>query len=152
MLIDTISAATILNSHSVRFKSDATKCITVNISSGGAGRRITVWDLSTAWDLSTISENSSSAVFTAAGFVGVHWTGDGTKIWSIWSSSTNDTLYYWELATPYDVSGINVGNYITRRDLDIFDSVPGGIYITADGAALYYVGSANDRIYNLTNN
>lgn len=152
VLIDTISAGTILNSHSVRFKSDGTKCITVNISSGGAGRRITVWDLSTAWDLSTISENSSSAVFTAAGFVGVHWTDDGTKIWSIWSSSTNDTLYYWELATPYDVSGINTGNYITRRDLDIFDSVPGGIYITADGAALYYVGSATDRIYNLTNN
>ena len=141
----TISAGNVYGTTSVRFNATGTKCATVNTTSP---QRIVVWDLSTPWDISTISENNFSNPIGTS-LVAVHWNSDGTKIWVEQSASSVDNVYYYELTTPYDVSGITSGNFVSRRDMDMFEASPGGIYMKEDGSSLYLVGTGVDRVIQL---
>ena len=82
------------------FKPDGTKCFLVGLDHA----TIYVLDLSTAWDISTAAYNSDNLSISSQESSPrcLALNDDGTKAYVL--GSVNDTIYAYDLSTPYDIS------------------------------------------------
>lgn len=126
------------------FKPDGTKLYIV----GSTSDAIFQYALSTAWDLSTASyESKSLSVNTEAPFaLGLSFKSDGTSAYVV--GSTNDTVYQYNLTTPWDVS---TGSYASKSfSVATQETTPHAVAFTSDGVYMYVSGLLLDQIYQYT--
>jgi sugar lactone lactonase YvrE len=115
---------------------------------GNTSDTVFQYTLSSAWDLSTASyaslsfsvasqENAPQAVFL----------GDsGSKMYII--GTTNDTVYQYNLSTPWDVSTASYAN--KSFNVVSYEGSPGGLWFKDDGTKFFVVGVENRIVWEFT--
>jgi sugar lactone lactonase YvrE len=117
-----------------------------------------VWqyDLSVAWDLSTISfslspwnvrgniysNKSFSVTSQEATPTGMFFSSSGDKAFVI--GTTNDTVYQYALATPWDIS---TASYTSVSFAFTWEATPQTVVFKTDGTRMYIMGSTRDIMY-----
>lgn len=132
--------ATETNSTGMFFKSDGTKMYV----GGTGGDAIDQYSLSVAWDASTCTYDTKTLSVgaedgtTADFFI----KSDGTTLWM--AGSTNDRIYQYTLATPWDIS---TGTYDSvSTSSPIGEGAVKGIFFKPDGTSLFISGTTLDII------
>ena len=117
---------------------------------GFSGRRIYQYSLGTPWDISTATyNNATSSAYGYLGEVspqGLFFKSDGTKAYIIGSSS--NTIYEIKLQIPWDLGLESFQVNAAYRPTE-FDSVSSAIFVKPDGKTFYFLGVADDKIYQL---
>ncbi len=129
------------NATKVIFKPDGTKMYVTGTDSDAVQQ----YSLSSAFDVSTASYDSASFSVSSqdAGPMDISFNDDGTKLYMLGLFS--DTLYQYSLSTAYDITTASydsVSFSVTSQD-----GQPKGFTFNNDGTKLYYVGEANDSVY-----
>jgi hypothetical protein len=148
-----ISTASLLQSESISsgdtspkglfFKPDGTKLYI----SGDTGNEINTYNLSTAWDISTLSLSSSHSI-SAVTFnpKGLFFKSDGTKMYLVDSSSSNDRVIEWTLSTAWApaTKGSQQTFSVSTQTTSAVD-----IFFKSDGTKMYVTGdsTAVDMIF-----
>jgi DNA-binding beta-propeller fold protein YncE len=115
---------------------------------GGANDTVYQYTLSSAWDLSTasyasLSFNVSSQETTpAAVFLG----DSGSKMYIV--GQGNDTVYQYDLTTPWDVSTASYAN--KSFNIYAYEITPAGLWFKDDGTSFYITGNDNDKVWEFT--
>jgi len=106
------------------------------------------YTLSSAWDLSTASYASKSfsvgsqEINPQAVFIG----NSGSTMYIV--GITNDTVYQYTLATPWDVS---TASYASKSfSVAVYETNPGAVWFKDDGLSFYVVGTTNDTVWQFT--
>jgi sugar lactone lactonase YvrE len=106
------------------------------------------YTLSSAWDLSTASYASKSfsvgsqEINPQAVFIG----NSGSTMYIV--GITNDTVYQYTLATPWDVS---TASYASKSfSVAVYETNPGVVWFKDDGLSFYVVGTTNDTVWQFT--
>lgn len=90
-----------------------------------------------------LSNNNFSVTSQDSSPTGIYFKNDGTRFYII--GSTTDTIYQYDLSTPWDVSTA-VYNSI-NLSVSAQDTAPNDLFISPDGTILFIVGGTNDRVY-----
>jgi len=123
------------------FKPDGSKMYMM-----GAGADIVYqYSLSTSWDISTADyDNKYKDVSDKDYETGdVFFKPDGTKMYIV--GAISDTIYQYSLSTAWDISTANYDN--RNKDISGEDGEPQDIFFRPEGAKMYMVGYANDRVH-----
>jgi len=144
-----ISTAVFLQSFSVAaedtlpaglfFHPDGLKMYTTGITSD----TIHEYDLSIPWDISTsILLQSFSVAAQDTDPLGVFFRSDGKKVYM--SGSQNDSIFEYDLITPWDIS---TAVFLQSFSVSDQDSSIQGSFFHPDGRKIYVMGSQNNRVY-----
>jgi DNA-binding beta-propeller fold protein YncE len=118
----------------------------------GGSRRVRRFELSTPWDITTATHNSanrSDALFSShIDPYGIHFKYDGTVLYAI--DQGTDTIYQWNLSTPWDVSNVTNSNYTDSLAVSTIDNRPAFMFISDSGTNLYFNGDQNHKLYHRT--
>ena len=132
----------------IQFKSDGTQFFIV----GQGTDYIKRFSMTTAWDITTASFDSGQQLNVNpqdGSPFGMVMNSDGTRF--IISGDGTDTLYQYDLTTPYDLT---TGSY-SNISFDFGVKVtPGNLYgltANADGSKLYQVLGDSDTVYTINN-
>ncbi len=112
---------------------------------GVATNQVRQYALSTPWDISTgtqVATTSISGLDTA--MTAFAMSTNGSRMYLL--GTTNDTVYQWSLATPWNVSTAQYDNI--SYSVTALESLPTGLAFSDDGRIMSIVGSANDTVYN----
>lgn len=122
------------------FKPDGTKMYTV----GYVNDRVYEYNLSTAWDISTASFSQHYSISAQEGIaLGLDFSYDGTKFFVV--GNNNDTVYQYNLSTPWDVSTASYSNQsfsVASQDTQAYS-----IRFKPDGTKMYIGGADNTTVY-----
>jgi len=123
----------------IAFKSDGTKMYIV----GSNGDDVNEFDLTTAWDVGAISfvQNFSFASQTTIP-ISIRFKSDGTKMYTINSSSTPDQILEYDLSTAWDVSSSSYLQSFTVTDIIVM----GGLYFKDNGKKVYVTFANNKTV------
>lgn len=132
------------NVQSISFKPDGKYCYVL----GQQTDKVHQYKLSTPWQINTVGFAKSYSVFSqepSPTSIGI--STDGTRAYIF--GTTNDRLYQYTLATPFDIStasysGVNIliNNAGTGNE-----TTPTGFFFDDTGTRFYFVGQQNDRVY-----
>ena len=132
------------NLAALAFSSDGTKAYAV----GSTNNTIYQYTLSTAWDISTGSYASKSLSVAAQESTteDLAFSSDGTMAYTI--GTVQKTIYQYTLSTAWDIS---TGSYASKS-LSVAgeETQPYGLAFPPDGAKVYVLGVATDKIYQYT--
>jgi sugar lactone lactonase YvrE len=108
------------------------------------------YSLTTPWDLTTASYTNKSFSITLFEVTptGLHFSSDGTRVYVV--GNTNDRVHLFKLATAWDISTAFNPYNIKSFSVNSQDTSPQGVYIGADGTAMYIMGDTNNTIYQYT--
>jgi sugar lactone lactonase YvrE len=121
------------------FKSDGTKMYVT----GSSGDDVNEYDLSSAWDITTASYLQNFSVASQEGTpTGVFFKTDGTKMYILGSSG--DDVNEYDLSSAWDIS---TASYVQNFSVAAQETQPSGLFFKSDGTKMYFVGEANDRVY-----
>ncbi|MEE9345658.1 MAG: hypothetical protein V3U88_08630 [Methylococcales bacterium] len=125
----------------IALNNDGTKIYMV----GAQNKSIYEYNLSTPFDLSTKSvvQVTESVASEDNNPTGMTFNDTGSKIYMV--GSANDSIYEYNLSTPFDLSTKSVVQ--VTKSVASEDTVPNGIVFNDTGSKIYMVGSANDSIY-----
>lgn len=140
-VITSSGATQTITPHGIRVSPDGLNLISCNI---GTSIRLSQWSMTVANDLSTLTFERTASI-SATPHTGLSISGDGTKLFVI-VQGVNDNLIYWNLASPWNISGITSDNFIAVRNMNEFDTACQDVYVRNDGLRYYIVGSSNDAI------
>lgn len=140
----TLSQDTLLQDFS--FSPDGTKLFTI----GSSTDYIYSYTLTVPWDLSTITYDGNTDLgrfLVGTGGVGetlplgLFVKPDGTRLWFV--GSALDTVYQYDLISPWDLSTIGSSATATRA---AGDSTPTGLTFSSDGTKMYISGDASNAV------
>jgi DNA-binding beta-propeller fold protein YncE len=126
------------------FSSDGTKAYFI----GYTNDTIYQYTLSTAWDISTGSYATKSMSVSSQETqpYALAFSSDGTKAYVV--GDNNLTVYQYTLSTAWDIS---TGSYATKSmSVSSQETQPTGLAFSSDGPKAYFIGNANDTIYQYT--
>lgn len=102
--------------------------------------RIYKWTMNTAWDIANASYHSSSGELPFSNPVDIIFSPTGLKCYILGYS--NDTLYQFNLSSPYDISQIQSSSTPDYSvSVNSQQATPTGFTITPDGSRLYLIGN-----------
>jgi sugar lactone lactonase YvrE len=130
----------------IAFKPDGT----IMYVCAGAHRTVYQYSLSTAWDVSTASYASKSlaVVGVANSPTAITLSTDGAHLYVVGTpSSSNNYVYQYDLATPWDLS---TASYASKSYHVVEDTSPGGVRFKPDGTVMFVLGQTNDTVYQYT--
>ena len=125
------------------FNADGTKFY------AGSGSVLYQYSLSTAFDVSTASYDTKSLNTNSQdnqAMYGFRFNGDGTKLISI--GSTTDSVYVYNLSTPYDISTATYSSI--SFSVASQESTPFDLAFKPDGTKMYIVGTNGDEVNQYT--
>jgi sugar lactone lactonase YvrE len=101
------------------------------------------YNLGTAWDISTATlANSFSVTGQETSPNAISFTADGSRMFVM--GITGDDVNIYNLTTPW---GITTAAFVTTFSVASQDTLPQGLFIRADGAKFYMLGSTNDAVF-----
>lgn len=114
---------------------------------GSSSDTVYQYALTTPWDIATASYASKSKDVSSETVIptGIFFKPDGTKMYIV--DNAGDDVYQYTLSVAWDVS---TASFDTGKVGALAGLSPYQIYITSDGATLYQVNNANDRVYQHT--
>lgn len=124
----------------IRFGDSGTKLY----AAGDTNNKIFQYNLSSAWDISTASYASKFLDISGeeATISSLALSSTGTKAYII--GSTNNTVYQYDLSTPWDISS---GSYASKFfDASSQAASAAGLLINSDDNKIYIIGD-NDYVY-----
>ena len=125
--------------YGIFFKPDGTKMYVV----GDNGNDINEYSLSSAWDVSSASYVQNFSVASQdTNPQGIFFKSDGTKMYV--NGSGEDYIYEYSLSSAWDIS---TASYVQNFSLGTQDTNPNSVFFRPDGSGFYFVGGANDTIY-----
>ena len=126
------------------FKHDGTKMYIIGFNNN----TVYQYTLSTAWDVSTASYDSKSLSVSAevGAATELAISKDGVSLYVL--NFSNDTVYQYTLATPFDVS---TGSYASKsKSITTEEASPLGLTFNGIGSKMYIAGSDSDAIHQYT--
>jgi hypothetical protein len=129
------------------FKPDGTKLYVLEGTSNGSVRE---YNLSTAFDITTATH---SQVATLSQYTkSLHFSNDGTKVFTQYTYSTTREIRQYALSTAWDISTIGGSAATTLSVTPATSNAPGGFTFNGDGTRIYIIRYDNDTIhqYNLS--
>lgn len=125
----------------ITFKTDGTKVFIV----GDQNDSVYEYALSTAWDISTASFTQSFDVSAQGNdYVGVAFKTDGTKMFTVESTSILSKVVEYTLSTAWDISSASFTQTFTVGGQD---EDPNSLFFSSSGKKMFVVGDQNDKIY-----
>jgi sugar lactone lactonase YvrE len=127
----------------VTFKPDGTKMYMV----GQDNATIYQYSLSTPWDMSTAYYDSVSFSVSSEDSSpnGVTFKSDGSKMYVVGDSG--NSVYQYSLSTPWNLS---TASYDSDFSVSSQDTRPQRVSFKSDGAKMYLLGYAGDKVYQYT--
>ncbi|MDC1205626.1 hypothetical protein N8083_02145, partial [Candidatus Pacebacteria bacterium] len=126
------------------FNGDGTKMYVI----GWSGDAVVEYSLGTAYDVSTAAYAGLGEEFSVRDQEGtpsgIAFNDGGTKMFII--GSTNDTIFEYTLATPYDVSTASYAGVGESLDVSGKESSAQDLTFNNDGTKLFVVGSSDDAV------
>ena len=122
----------------IAFSNDGTKMFIVDFT----GVTVSEYDLSVPFDASTLSfvdATSISEQETAP--TGIAFSNDGAKMFVI--GGTGDDVNEYDLSAPFDASTLT---FVDATSIRAQETFPTGIAFSSDGAKMFIVGTARDRV------
>lgn len=125
----------------VTFNNDGCKMFVV----GNDNMAIYEYDLSIPFDLITKSvvKVTRSVATEDTAPTGLTFNSTGSKVFVV--GVTNDSIYEYDLSTPFDLS--TKSGVVATKSVSPEDTAPHGIIFNAKGSKIFVVGAANDSIY-----
>ena len=121
------------------FKPDGAKMYII----GTDGNDVNEYNLSTAWDVSTASYSQNFSVATQDTLPNnLFFKSDGTKLYVL--GHFGDNVYEYNLSTAWDIS---TASYSQNFSVATQDSIPEGLFFSADGTKMFIVGRSTDSVY-----
>jgi DNA-binding beta-propeller fold protein YncE len=114
----------------------------------GTGLVVYQYDLLSAWNLNTANYTSKSADVSGFGTItaDLAFSSDGTKMY-VFMSSGNDTVYQYDLLTPWDVSTAGGSPALNSYDMSaVISNGVGGTFST-DGTKMYVTDLTTQTVY-----
>ncbi|CAB5221587.1 hypothetical protein UFOVP240_204 [uncultured Caudovirales phage] len=123
----------------LEFSEDGTKMYVV----GSSTDTIYQYNLATAWNISTAVYSQSFSISSQSGTsTDFHFSDDGKYILVI--DNTSDYVYQYNLTTAWDIS---TAVYSTSVYIGTQEGTSTGIWLKADNAKMYVLGTTNDSVY-----
>jgi sugar lactone lactonase YvrE len=132
------------------FSPDGTKMYTCGMNGGsGSDAQIDEYTLSTAWDVTTAGgwQRVLTASITSVNGqeilpMSLSFSSDGTSMFLI--GRTNTKIYQFSLSTAWDVT--TAGSDIYRYSINIYQTVPTGLFINPKGGNMLVCGLTNSDL------
>lgn len=122
----------------IDFKPDGTKMYMAGITND----KVYEYNLSIAWDVASASFVQDFSVVTQdASPRGIRFSTDGDKMYVV--GQTNDKVYQYDVATPWDVS---TASFVQDFSVALQEITPTGLFFKPDGTKMYVVGTTGDDV------
>jgi 6-phosphogluconolactonase (cycloisomerase 2 family) len=127
----------------VLFSPDGTKMYIVGLSN----KKIFQYSLTTAYDLSTASYSniSFSTLNEDTGVYDIAFNGDGTKMYALAGSATNDAVFQYSVSTAYNVSTATYDS--VSFSVASQSTAPQGFRFNSDGTQLFIIGQSENAVF-----
>lgn len=134
--------------YGIHFKPDGTKCFAVGTTMNSVADAVLELNLSTAWDITTASIGSTYSVASQDGTpTDLFFKPDGTQMYICGSGA--DRIHQYTLSTAWDITTASYASKFFSTTA-VGETSPNAIYIRADGAYMFFVGTTSDNVYQYT--
>jgi DNA-binding beta-propeller fold protein YncE len=132
-------SAQISQTYGIKFNNNGTKMYLI----GQTQTRIYEYDLSTGWDISSSTYlQNFNLIAQGSGLRGFYFKPDGTKLYTI--RSTSDNVNEYDLSTAWDVSSLS---HLRTFSVSTQFTLPFDVSFKTDGTKMYILGYSNNKIY-----
>lgn len=108
------------------------------------GNLVRQYDMSTAWDVSTASAGSTfNHSANVSQPTSIRFNSDGTQMFLL---SSNELVYGYDLSSAWDISTATYAQVSPSGVFSGRDVSGQGLAFSEDGAYMYFIGEANERI------